>query len=201
MGARTREQRLRYSAARREKRKENLAAVRAYERARKRKPGRRTPEQKAAYAAKKRAIRAADAERLREYDRQRRAAQAEKFRARDKRRYAQDDRKREANRRSRMKHAVRTREANARWRRENPQYILAANAKRRAQLRAVAVPLTHEEQAEVVAFYAKARALTELTGVPYHVDHIKPISKGGLHHPDNLQVLLGRENLKKGNKT
>jgi len=42
--------------------------------------------------------------------------------------------------------------------------------------------------------------MTELTGEAYHVDHKKPLSKGGLHHPDNLQVLLGRENLKKGAK-
>jgi 5-methylcytosine-specific restriction endonuclease McrA len=34
----------------------------------------------------------------------------------------------------------------------------------------------------------------------YHVDHIIPLSKGGLHHPDNLQYLTAEENLKKGSK-
>ena len=34
----------------------------------------------------------------------------------------------------------------------------------------------------------------------YEVDHIMPLSKGGLHHEDNLQYLTIRENRSKGNK-
>lgn len=34
----------------------------------------------------------------------------------------------------------------------------------------------------------------------YHVDHIIPLSKGGLHHQDNLQYLTETDNLRKGNK-
>ena len=34
----------------------------------------------------------------------------------------------------------------------------------------------------------------------HHVDHIKPISKGGLHHQDNLQYLTVFENCSKNNK-
>lgn len=34
----------------------------------------------------------------------------------------------------------------------------------------------------------------------YEVDHIIPISKGGLHHQDNLQYLPKSENCRKGNK-
>ena len=34
----------------------------------------------------------------------------------------------------------------------------------------------------------------------YEVDHIVPISKGGLHHQDNLQYLPWLENRRKGNK-
>jgi len=33
--------------------------------------------------------------------------------------------------------------------------------------------------------------------IKYHVDHIKPISKGGLHHQDNLQILEAKLNMKK----
>ena len=34
----------------------------------------------------------------------------------------------------------------------------------------------------------------------YHVDHIIPLSKGGLHHPDNLRVITATENLRKHTK-
>lgn len=34
----------------------------------------------------------------------------------------------------------------------------------------------------------------------YEVDHIVPISKGGLHHQDNLQYLPWRDNRRKSNK-
>lgn len=34
----------------------------------------------------------------------------------------------------------------------------------------------------------------------WHVDHIQPLSKGGLNEPNNLQYLTQEDNLKKGNK-
>lgn len=102
-----------------------------------------------------------------------------------------------------------------RWQKANPEKARAAcrkwsesnpgkNAERRAVRRAfkvaATVPLTPEQKARIAGLYAQARAMSRLMGEPYHVDHIKPLSKGGLHHPDNLQVLLGRENLRKGAK-
>jgi 5-methylcytosine-specific restriction endonuclease McrA len=53
---------------------------------------------------------------------------------------------------------------------------------------------------KILSFYKEAEKLTEETGIIHHVDHIIPISKGGLHHQDNLQVLTKRENLIKGSK-
>jgi 5-methylcytosine-specific restriction endonuclease McrA len=53
---------------------------------------------------------------------------------------------------------------------------------------------------KILWFYKEAERLTEETGIIHHVDHIIPISKGGLHHQDNLQVLTKEENLSKGNK-
>ena len=43
-----------------------------------------------------------------------------------------------------------------------------------------------------------ARILGNSCGEKFHVDHIHPISKGGLHVFDNLQILSAEENLKKG---
>jgi 5-methylcytosine-specific restriction endonuclease McrA len=57
--------------------------------------------------------------------------------------------------------------------------------------------IDHEK---VKIFYIEAERLTEETGIIHHVDHIIPLSKGGLHHQDNLQVLTATENIKKGNK-
>ena len=61
--------------------------------------------------------------------------------------------------------------------------------------------LTKEENERILTIYRECAMLTETTGVPHHVDHIHPISKGGLHHPDNLQILTAMENISKGNKT
>ena len=61
--------------------------------------------------------------------------------------------------------------------------------------------LTKEENERILTLYRECAMLTETTGVLHHVDHIHPISKGGLHHPDNLQILTAMENISKGNKT
>ena len=50
-----------------------------------------------------------------------------------------------------------------------------------------------------IPFYAEARRLSKDTGVLHHVDHIIPISKGGLHCQTNLQVLTAFDNFQKGN--
>ena len=62
------------------------------------------------------------------------------------------------------------------------------------------IELTTEEKAQIAAIYKRAKQLTKETGIQHHVDHIKPVSKGGTNHPDNLQILTAEENLKKGVK-
>lgn len=42
------------------------------------------------------------------------------------------------------------------------------------------------------------KKIYELCPEGYHVDHIISLSKGGLHHQDNLQYLPSRENCRKG---
>ena len=60
--------------------------------------------------------------------------------------------------------------------------------------------LTPEEHQRILLIYKECGRITEETGILHHVDHIHPISKGGNHHPDNLQILTATENIRKGNK-
>lgn len=53
--------------------------------------------------------------------------------------------------------------------------------------------LSEEEKTQIQEFYANCHA-------GLHVDHIIPISKGGLHRLVNLQYLKPTENLKKASK-
>ena len=70
----------------------------------------------------------------------------------------------------------------------------------RAKKYSDAAVLTQEEHERILTIYKECAKLTEETGVPHHVDHIHPISKGGKHHPDNLQILTATENIRKSNK-
>lgn len=46
--------------------------------------------------------------------------------------------------------------------------------------------------------YDQAKRLTDCLGMQFHVDHVKPLAIGGLHHPSNLQAMPWRLNLSKG---
>ncbi len=50
-------------------------------------------------------------------------------------------------------------------------------------------------------YYATCSETNEILGDTFfHVDHIQPLSKGGLHHEDNLQILEAPLNLQKNSK-
>lgn len=86
------------------------------------------------------------------------------------------------------------------WRKQNPHQVTKWNAARRARVRDLTPELTAEQASQVEYLYWLAKDLRAVTGETYHVDHIYPLAKGGLHHPDNLQVLPADINLKKGAK-
>lgn len=49
-------------------------------------------------------------------------------------------------------------------------------------------------------FYIQAKFLSKQIGIPHEVDHIVPVSKGGKHHENNLQILTRSENRRKASK-
>jgi hypothetical protein len=69
----------------------------------------------------------------------------------------------------------------------------AVAAKRRANMRNSLVELTEDEKMCIMNMYLNCAK-------GYEVDHIIPISKGGKHHPNNLQYLTITENRRKYNK-
>lgn len=87
------------------------------------------------------------------------------------------------------------------YNRQAPHKELAKYAKRRASKKQ-AVPVWMNKDA-VEAVYEKARKFSEITGEPFHVDHIVPLTSDivcGLHWEGNLQILPGVENLSKANR-
>ena len=59
------------------------------------------------------------------------------------------------------------------------------------------------DREKIDAIYALAKTVTELSGVPHHVDHEIPLHGklvSGLHVETNLRVIQATDNLKKFNK-
>jgi hypothetical protein len=81
----------------------------------------------------------------------------------------------------------------------NKSKCYAKNAKRRALKLTSTPPLTAKELQDISIYYELAKYLSEF-GTPHEVDHIIPLSKCGLHHASNLQVITLRDNRSKNNK-
>ena len=88
-------------------------------------------------------------------------------------------------------------ECSAEARKKDPALVKAATAERQARYRA------KHGYLRSYAPNADRNAIKEMyASCPegHEVDHIIPLSKGGLHHEDNLQYLTVYENRAKGNK-
>ncbi|QJB22030.1 endonuclease VII [Xanthomonas phage FoX5] len=89
----------------------------------------------------------------------------------------------------------------AAWRAENPEKVAANVAARRA-MKLAAIPADWSDFDAFVMEEAAAacKRRESLHGEPFHVDHMVPLSRGGLHAWHNIQVIPARLNMKKGNR-
>lgn len=91
------------------------------------------------------------------------------------------------------KYRERTREERAKyankWRRANLKRRAATQAKYRTARKNQRCSCCSDE--EILSIYKKCPK-------GFHVDHIYPVSKGGLHCINNLQILSAEDNRKKG---
>lgn len=93
-------------------------------------------------------------------------------------------------------HPEQHRAAIARWHKENRTRSYAHTRTRSLRKKGQTPP--DADFGAIAALYEEAARLTRETGVKHEVDHIKPLSRGGLHHHDNLRVITRAENLSKG---
>jgi len=76
----------------------------------------------------------------------------------------------------------------------NKQRILSDNAKRRSIISSI-------KDDRILTLYCLRDFYQAMSlGERFHVDHIVPLSRGGKHEIDNLQVIPAIDNLRKGNK-
>lgn len=125
------------------------------------------------------------------------------------RRIADPTKHRETVKRSTLKHYQTKLTRNQEYRKKNPEKVsawkkidrtrnkarvLADNASRRSLIRS-------EMSTDIVAVYCLRDFYRSMSlGEEFHVDHIVPLSRGGKHCVDNLQVIPAIDNLRKGNK-
>ena len=92
----------------------------------------------------------------------------------------------------------------SRWKDNNKDktliYARTAAGKRRARIKKASTKLTFTEEQLIKQYYEHSARLKNKLGIEFHVDHILPLSLGGLHHPSNLQVVPALWNRRKHNR-
>jgi len=85
------------------------------------------------------------------------------------------------------------------WAKANPEKVNVKNAERRAAKNNLTP--WDADNTLITRIYKEMQDLNKAADrIAWHVDHVQPLSKGGLHHQSNLQLLQAEENVRKGAK-
>jgi len=85
------------------------------------------------------------------------------------------------------------------YRNENPDVMAVLYSLRRARKIDAKITLTPDEIKALRSLQRKRKMLCEKTGIQHHLDHILPLSYGGIHHPCNIQIITAAKNIVKNN--
>ena len=133
------------------------------------------------------AYRATNREELRQREKMKRDSDPKIIAQREKRAAYREERR--LTREKRQKEKIKA------WTEANRAKVLAYAANYRALKKNATPP--DANMAAIQAIYDQAVRMSALLGVTYEVDHLVPISKGGLHHQDNLVIMIRSANRKK----
>ena len=86
------------------------------------------------------------------------------------------------------------------WKAANRSKCNAVENRRRSIKKKCMVANSDVENRKIELLYRVASILSKICKLPYHIDHVIPLSKGGTHTLDNLQIVTSAFNLKKGNR-
>lgn len=90
------------------------------------------------------------------------------------------------------------------WRKKHAGRVLAWTRMRQlAKKQRTPAWLNDFDKLKLECYYAVSAMLTRVNQEPWHVDHVLPLqgkTVSGLHVPNNLQLMRGEENSRKGNR-
>ena len=147
----------------------------------------RNPEKKKASCAK-----------YREQNRKKIAAVNKVYREQNREKVAAS--KRDSNKRNHKRISSYTRAYRKRNHERYRELHAEGSRRRRCKKKNSSIYLTANEKEKILLLERTRQEIQTETGRAYHIDHILPISHGGIHHPMNLRILDGAENSSKCNK-
>ena len=88
-------------------------------------------------------------------------------------------------------------EISQRWIKKNPHKACEFAGRRRAREQNATLMISRDQKNILGCFYEVRERVSNCLGIPHHVDHVIPLSRGGYHIHTNLQVIPATINVRK----